>query len=279
MNDTQYDYIRDALSVWAPSWPRRVNRTQEWTHDADSATERLLRAQDDENNSPFVSTYSFPRGHTKENAIPRVDTLFIDFDFENGDYQPGSGDRDAWRRDLSHLLVRARMVARLLDERGTAGWRAALSGHKGIHLFLDFEPLDTSVGEFTEFVAGLNDYATDLIDDIASETGLDDLHDYVDVTSSDMGRLCRVPNTLHTGATQSFSEDRYCVPITLRELAAITPDRYESLTQAPRTVPLESRNPNTDVTERIEQYIQTATPGTSRSGTRSEIDTDWSRVA
>jgi hypothetical protein len=258
MPDVRQKLVRDALNVWAPNWPRRVTRRQAWVDNRDEATSYLQEAEGEGSNSPFVSVYSFPRGHTKEGNVPRVDTIFIDFDFEGGDYEAGSGDRDAWRRDLSHLLVRARMVARHLRDYGRPGWRASLSGHKGIHLFLDFPALEPPPGEFEEMVAGINDYATDLIDQIQEETGLDTLHRYVDVTSSDLGRLCRVPNTRHNGASESFGEDRFCVPVTIDELAELSVDEYESMTRSPRPMPYHDREPNTKVAEVLTQYIRTA---------------------
>lgn len=277
MSNAQRQLIRDSLSVWAPNWPRNVNRRQQETGNAVMATEHLLEAQREDGNSPFISVYSFPRGHTKKDNIPRVDTLFIDFDFEGGDYKSGSGDRDAWRRDMSKLLVRVRRVAAFLKENGRSGWRASLSGHKGVHLFLDFPALPTDLGEFGQYVAGLNNYANDLIHKLSEETGLRNLERYVDVTSSDLGRLCRVPNTVHGGATNSFGERRFCVPVSLAELAEIDVDEYESLTQAPRAVPYTEREPNSDVGEIVARQVRTARAGSSTAYS-GESDVNWSRV-
>jgi hypothetical protein len=236
----------------------------------------LLNAERADDNSPFISTYSFPRGHTNEGNIPRIDTLFIDFDFESGDYD-GSGNRAAWRRDISHLLVRARRVAEYISRRGSGAWRAALSGHKGIHLFYDFEPVDPSYGSFDQFVAGVNEYAEELVDVLAEETGIGDLDRYVDVTSSDLGRLCRVPNTIHGGASESFGELRYCVPITIDELATISVDEYESLTKSPREVPWESRSPDAETTRVIAKHVEQAS-ASSGSRVSGSVSYDWSNV-
>jgi hypothetical protein len=257
-NDLRRKFIRDALQVWAPNFPRRINRHQHWVNSHEEAVENLLRAEDDSDNSPFVSVYSFPDGHTKKGNIPRLDTIFIDFDIEDGDYVAGSGDVSAWRRDLSKLLVRARRVAEYIRDNGAAGWRASLSGHKGIHLFLDFPPIEQVPGSYQEVVAGLNDYTGALIDHIQDETGIDGFHRFVDVTSSDLGRMCRVPNTQHGGATASFGEARFCVPVTIEELAEITVDDYLDLTRAPRPVPYDSRTPNVNVQEAILQHIRMA---------------------
>lgn len=273
--------ILDGLDSWAPDWPRRASRQQNWVNNPLEAVRILKDAEDDGGNEPYISTYSFPNGHTNENNLPCINTLFIDFDIDDGEYERGSGNREAWRRDLSELLVRARRVAEVLEGTERAqSWRASLSGHKGIHLFLDFPALPGALGGFRQYVNGLNDYAEELVDQLADETGLQSLHDYVDVTSSDLGRLCRAPNTLHQGATDSFGEPRYCVPVGISELAGMTPHRYERLTRSPRDVPQRERSPNQDVHEVIVQHIRMASSGTgtytTTEGNSSYLD--WSRV-
>lgn len=224
----------------------------------------------------FISCYSFPDGHPSDGNLPRIDTLFIDFDFDDGDYEPGSGNRETWRRDLSHLLVRVRRVARFLHDNGRNGWRAALSGHKGVHLFLDFDAVNADGISNQQAKNGLNTYGEELVQQLADATGMDDLAEYVDVTSSDLSRLCRVPNTKHTFASESFGEDRYCVPISIAELAEITPSKYESLTRERQAVPWGSREPNAEVGEIVQQAIDVASDADtslSRRGT-STIDYD-----
>lgn len=274
--DLSYDeraaLIDEALETWAPSYPRRVNKRQREVTDGAFVADELLEAEGAADNEPFISVYSFPDGHTSNGAVPQIDTLFIDFDFENGEYQSGSGDREAWRRDLSHLLVRARMVAQTLVEQGSGSWRASLSGHKGIHLFHDFDPIDMTLGPKEQYAAGLDDYAEDVVDRITEETGVSDLDRYVDVTSSDMARLCRVPNTMHSTATRSFDEPRFCVPVTLDELAEMTVDEYEEMTKQPRPSPYHERVTNSDVTDAVERYISSATITSTYGGGSSTAD-------
>jgi hypothetical protein len=253
------DKIRSALQTWAPTYPRRAGVHQEVVESESAAVDRLLAADDSPDDIPFLSTYAFPRGHTTANHIPRVDTLFIDFDFDGGNYESGSGDVRAWRQDLSQLLVRARRVASYILESGqAANWRAALSGHKGVHLFLDFDPIPPSAGSQEQFAAGTEQYAHDLIDHIADETRLRSLPRYVDVTSSDLARLCRAPNTLHGGATDSFGDERYCVPVSIEELADIDVDTYLELTAEPREAPRTARDPSAEVADVIQRYVTTA---------------------
>lgn len=270
------DKVQDALEVWAPTYPRRFGRQQTWADGPESALEVLAEAERGQGNEPYMSTYSFPRGHTKSGNIPRVDTLFIDFDFEGGNYESGSGNVDAWRKDLSQLLVRVRRVADYIETNGAEGWRASLSGHKGVHFFIDFPAIDEDAGDFSHYVAGLNEYATDLVSEMTDGTGLSTLHEYVDVTSSDMGRLCRVPNTLHGTATESFDEERYCVPVTMAELADISVGGYIELTQQPRPVLPDERHPNGSVGEQITNYVQTAT--TTSSATEYGGTVNWSLI-
>lgn len=276
VTDLRKELIRNALNVWAPSYPRRVNRTQAWADGPSEAVDYLLEAEGDGFDAPFVSTYSFPRGHTKHGNIPQIDTLFIDFDFEDGDYESGSGNEEAWRRDLSHLLVRVRRVAKYIQREGATGWRASLSGHKGVHLFLDFPEIDSDAGTFQQFINGMSEYADDLVAHIEDETGLESLHNYVDVTSSDLGRLCRVPNTIHGGATDSFGETRFCVPVSIDELASIDVDGYLEYTRAPRPVDFH-REPNQEVHDILSQYIRTAATNESRSRAAPAV-VDWSLV-
>lgn len=273
--------IEDALQTWAPDYPRRATRNQKWSRADPITIRQLLDSEERERDSPFISVYSFPRGHTKDDEIPEVNTLFIDFDFDDGEYERGSGDRDAWRRDMSHLLVRARRVASFINGGNRASaWRASLSGHKGIHLFLDFPTLDPDIGDFGQYVAGMNDYATELVHQLSEATGLSDLHEYVDVTSSDLGRLCRVPNTLHGAASRSFGESRYCVPVTLDELESLQPSDYERLTREAREVPWDTREPSEEAGDIIAQHVQTATGTTHKYGSGSGTsDVNWSRVS
>lgn len=271
-----YDYINDGLEVWCPDWPRRVTQQQRWADTKTDAIFALRDAEREQGSEPYISAYSFPRGHTKGGNIPRINTLFIDLDFEGGDYD-GDGDRDAWRRDISHLLVRARMVAREIQESGANGWRASLSGHKGVHLFLDFPALDSTMADFPQFIDGLDSYANQLVDELAERTGISDLENYVDVTSSDLGRLCRAPNTRHNAASQAFDEDRYCVPIGIDELANLTVDDYQELTSSRREVPYDSRNPNHRVGQIISQHVRHATTPDVRDNRTSSIS-DYGRV-
>ncbi len=185
----------------------------------------------------YVSVYSFPDGHTsdREDNIPFVDTLMFDLDFDGSD----DGSPQGWARDMSALLTRTRMVAQALIELGRDHyWRASLSGHKGVHLYLDFPPLPADNGTANQFRAGMRSYTNSVIDALVEETNLDSLREYVDVSSGkDLARLTRCPNTVHSKASNRFGETRYCVPVTIRELAEITPTEYIKLTKEQRAVP------------------------------------------
>jgi hypothetical protein len=260
MNDR--DYVEAALEAWASSYPRTVTRIQKWAYEKETALDLLMDAERDEDNSPFISTYSFPDGHTKDNNIPRIDRLFIDFDVPaSGEYRSGAEREDAWIRDMSKLLVRVRKVAGLIVSTGSEWtWQAALSGHKGVHLDLTFSPISTSNGTYQQFRGGMRSYA-DLIEDyLIEKTNLSDLDTYIDVSSADLGRMRRVPNTLHGGATESFGEDRFCVPVTISELSKIKPADYIALTQSRRPVTSSMRaTPNEEAGKKLIQQIRTAT--------------------
>jgi hypothetical protein len=233
-------YVQDALRVWSPSWPRRVTRRQHWATSPVEAADLLLEAEADGWNWPFISTYSFPDGHTKTGAIPRVDTLMFDFDIDSSepDAEAGLDAEAVWVRDVAALLSRLRRFAGYLIERGVdRHWRFSLSGKKGVHAYLDFDPISPNAGDLVQFKRGLENYADDLIAFIATAAEIPDLAEFVDVMSTDLGRLTRVPNTLHAGATALFGEPRYCVVVTPAELAEMTPAEYVRLTRQRRLLP------------------------------------------
>lgn len=254
------DLLRDASDVWAPSFPRNTVDARIRQHTVESRTELVDALSAVSGKGPgYVSTYAFPRGHSKDGEIPQIDTLMFDLDVPNSK-EYTEGDIGAWKRDLSNLLARVRMVARFLVDSGMDDhWRGSLSGFKGVHLYLDFPAIAPDEGSHNQFKRGLGQYADELISYIESETHVT-LADWVDVDSSDLGRLTRHPNTIHTGATAFFDDERYCVPVSLRELTTITPDDYVELTKHPRPVPDDcQRNPSGVAHDIITQYVRTAT--------------------
>ncbi|MFC7165916.1 hypothetical protein [Halospeciosus flavus] len=261
--NTETELVADGFRYWVDSWPRRATKYQRWATTPEEAAELVLDAEDDPQNWPFISVYSFPDGHTKDGNIPRIDRLFIDLDVpDTGDYR-GSDRGDptaAWIRDMSKLLVRARKVARfLLKTQSPESWQVVLSGHKGIHIDLVFPPISTSNGDFSQFINGLNAYTGALKEYIIEATGLDDLEEYIDVDSSDLGRMRRVPNTKHLGASKAFGEDRFCVPVTLEELATLRPADYIELTRQRRELDARFKpTPNEKAAEVLTQRIRNA---------------------
>jgi hypothetical protein len=276
--------VENAIQFWASTYPRRVTKRQYWATSITEATNLVLKAEDNPSNAPFISTYSFPRGHTSDGNIPRIDRLFFDFDIlGDGNYRSGNGDVEAWKEDMDELLFRARKVAQFLKQSDKSDcWQAALSGHKGIHLDLVFPPVSPSIGNFKQFKLGMASYSNLIIDHISGVTKLDNLSEWFDVDSSDLARPRRVPNTKHLGASQSFGEDRFCVPVTLTELANITPESYVELTRSQRRVTRSMKaTPNEKANTVLTQQIKTAKPG-SGSGNGSQVSTgttvDRSRI-
>ncbi|OYR54984.1 hypothetical protein [Halorubrum halodurans] len=271
--------VEDALRAWASTYPRRATKFQRWATSATEAVELVLDAEDDPSNWPFISTYSFPHGHTKDGAIPRIDRLFFDFDIPDTDeYRSGGKHVDAWARDMSRLLVRTRKVARfLLKSENPDCWQVVLSGHKGVHIDLVFPAVPPSNGDFEQFKNGMSTYADLIVEYLKDATGLDDLDAWVDVDSSDLGRLRRVPNTKHLGASQAFGEDRFCVPVTLKELAEIGPAEYIELTRSRRPVTRAMwATPNNKAGEVLTQHIRTA--DTTRRSTPSGSTVNRARI-
>lgn len=272
MIDTDKELVKAALREWASTYPRRATKYQRWAVSATEAIELIINAERDPDNWPFITTYSFPNGHTKHGNIPRIDRLFFDFDIPDSDeYRSGGNDAASWARDMSRLLVRTRKVARfLLRTEYPESWQVVLSGHKGVHLDLVFPPIDPMNGDFDQFKVGMKSYSDSIVKYLKDATGLDDLDEWVDVDSSDLSRMRRVPNTLHLGATKAFGEDRFCVPVTLEELADIGPADYIELTRSRRPVTLAMKaNPNERAAEVLTQRIKTATPTTGSFNRRA----------
>jgi hypothetical protein len=201
----------------------------------------------------------------------------FDLDFEGSKDAPES----EWRLDMTALLVRTRMVARaLLDSKRSQYWRASLSGHKGIHLYLDFPALDRETGTEVQFRNGVENFTDNLLKEIQSETGLSSLDEYVDVMSGkDFARLTRLPNTIHDGATERFGETRFCVPVTIEELSKIRVDDYVELTRRPRSLSEDHGRVESQHTHDVlVKEIQMAPSSAVISGSRSSGNYDKSRV-
>jgi hypothetical protein len=222
------------------------------------------------------SVYSFPRGHSQDGNIPRIDTVFIDMDIPSseGDYDPKEGGtEEEWRRDVSKLLVRARMVARtLLDDGLAKHFRVAYSGHKGIHLYIDMDPISPDLGPLSQYKNGIQAYADGMIDHLEQAAGVR-LHEWVDVTSHDLGRVARVPNTPHHGS-KHVDWTTYCVPGSIEELAGLDTDGYLEATRQPRKPLNDGRQPSERATEVMTEHIKEASDSSTRStpGTSSRLD-------
>lgn len=262
---THNDLLRDAADVWCSTYPRRVSSPipEGWRQVSAYSVEEVVNnvAGASEKGQPgFVSVYSFPRGHTSDDGenIPHIDTLYFDIDRDRSE---DDGTPSGWARDMSALLVRTRMIAqKLIDTGKDKYWRASLSGYKGVHLYLDFAPIPVENGNEAQFRAGMREYTDGMIDSLETATGLS-LGEYIDVSSGkDLARLTRLPNTIHDKATERFGEPRYCVPVTIEELATITPESYIRLTKHPREVQdMTRRIPNEQAHAVITQMIRTAT--------------------
>lgn len=254
--------LRDSISVWCPTYPRRVSLHQVWAKEDESVLDAIGAAN---GVAPgYISVYSFPRGHTKNGAVPHIDTLFFDWDIpQSGKYGRPSGPDEAdllsWYADMKPLLSVLSDVAELLIELGHDKYaRFALSGHKGVHLFLDFVALRHDLGSIHQYKKGMVAFVADYVERLEAELGYS-VDTYLDVDSSDLGRLTRLPNTIHEEATRNFGEPRYCVPVTAEEVVGLTPGEYIRLTQSPRLVPEASRRVTSSVmSTRLSAYIDRA---------------------
>jgi hypothetical protein len=236
-----------------------------------------LQAADEAGQPGYVSTYSFPRGHTDEGHLPAINSIFIDFDIPADRTYRETGKLEDWKRDMSALLVRSKMVARALIDGGLGEyWRWSLSGHKGLHGFLDFPTLSPDEGSFRQFKNGLSSYSENLVEQLNQISGGVDIEPWLDVDSSDLARLVRHPNTRHHGV-KHVASNRWCVPISTRELASLDdPDDYLALTSEPREIPEGcERTPSEKAGQTVAQYIRNAS-GSMTAGRNSTV---YSRAA
>lgn len=256
------DRIRKASRVFTPDFPRKVsaaNTIQRKVHNRDSLVRSLDRAEANEMPG-YYSVYSFPHGHPNDGKLPKIDCIFIDLDVPGERYDPEDG-RDslaAWKREISGLLTRVRMIAKaILSDSKAEHFRAVLSGHKGLHLYLDFPPVHPDNGSFNQFKRGLSKYGKRVMQWLDSAAGGVDIEKWVDVDASDLARLARHPNTKHHGVAYSDS-DRWAVPVTIEELSDMQVDDYLALTNAPRWRQDIERNPSEQAGRIAKQYVRTA---------------------
>jgi len=264
-----------ASGVFAPSYPRQSsdNHTvQAIRYNRAQFCDCLQRAM--EAGMPgYYSVYSFPRGHSRDGNIPKVDCIFIDLDIPGDDYDPNTGATSfgAWKRDMSALLARSRMIASsILDEDQEQHFRATLSGHKGLHLYLDFPTVAPTNGEFGQFKRGLKEYGEQVMSWLDSAAGGVNIGPWVDVDASDLGRLARHPNTIHHGSAYD-DETRWCVPVTIDELAELRVTDYMELTSSPRPPSGSKRYPSQSAGKKVVQAIRNAPNSTRESETTSSV--------
>lgn len=227
--------IRDAAEVWCPegSYPRRVTRHQESKPTLNTLVNSVASRA---HSNGFVSVYGFPEGHSSDGNIPEVDTLMLDFDIP-GDQYYGDGSFEDWAAEMSELLSRVRLVVEhFLDEGKANHWRFSLSGHKGVHMYLDFPKIERVHGNLHEFKSGLGAFVSGLIEYMEEAVEVE-LEPWLDVDSSDMGRLTRLPNTKHPKASEVFGSSKFCVPVTVNELQDLTVTDYWAFTSSRRDVP------------------------------------------
>lgn len=258
-----------ASGVFAPDYPRRCTNgstMQSWQDSRGDLVVALEEAR--ENNMPgFYSVYSFPRKHPQNGGVPRIDCIFIDLDVTGQMYDPERPVFADWRADMSSLLARSRMIADAIIEADMEDhFRVVLSGHKGIHLYLDFEPLSPAEGnsEVSMFKAGLYDYGEAIMEWLDGLAGGINIQPWVDVDGSDLARLARHPNTIHHGAVYD-NTTRWAVPVTVEELASLHWDDYLDYTDSPRWPDIE-RVPSKSAHKKAALKVRNANPSGSSSG-------------
>lgn len=273
-------HLWDASKVFAPAFPRQS--ADEYTiQDTRRNRGEFVSALETASTSEmpgYYSVYSFPRGHSKQGNIPEVNCIFIDLDVKGDEYQPNPNQPDtdtsfgAWKRSMSKLLARARMIAQaILDEGMADHFRVTLSGHKGLHLYLDFPTIAPENGDIGQFKNGLGTYGETVMDWLDASAGGLNIDPWVDVDASDLGRLARHPNTRHHGAAYDDAE-RWCVPVTVAELADLHVEDYLDYTTEPRWDTRFKRIPSESAGQKATQAIRNAASSSRSTGSRSSYD-------
>lgn len=242
---TQQDFPRHCFNergvqVKVPSLHKMVDITKDANGETDA----------------YYSVYSFPEGHPKNGHIPKVDTLFLDFDIADDHIYKLTESEDDWEDAINDLLHVVSNVAMELYMNGAVNpWRFALSGHKGVHMYLDFPSIDPEAGSFSQFKTGLENLATELMDKWERNIKVE-VNKYADqAVLGDLSRLSRIPNTLHPTATERFDEPRYCVPVTAEEMIDIDATEYRELCSEPRLPESWGRNPSKKARVYVRQHI------------------------
>lgn len=280
------EMLYETSKVWCPSYPRQATFSDDARQRRVETRGELisnLSAAANSGGPAYSSVYSFPRGHSRDNKIPRINTLFLDFDIpqSEGSYDTrNGGSLDDWRDDMQKLLARANLVADGLLNAGLEDHvRVSLSGHKGIHLYIDFDDIPSDLGSIDRYKRGLEDYANLLIDSISDYAGIE-LEKWIDVTSDDLGRLARHPNTPHHGA-KHVNWTPYCVPSSVKELSNLDENMYLTMTREPRSLSdihtTKTERINSErATEKVTEMIKSADTNSysSRNRTGSYRDTE-----
>lgn len=277
------DALWESSKVFAPDFPRRSSsdKTIQGRRYNRGEFVAALEAAAEAEQPGYYSVYSFPRGHPQKRHLPKIDSVFIDLDIEGRYYQPNPDTRgydtsiESWRASMSALLARARMIADAIVDIGQAHhFRVVLSGHKGIHLYLDFPEVAPENGEFEQFKNGLKLYGENVMNWLDTIAGGVNIDPWVDVDASDLARLARHPNTPHHGAAYD-DVLRWAVPVTVEELTTLTVDDYLSLTSRPRPLPENyERVPSESAHDKLVQAVRSASASgtTSHSNRRRKTD-------
>jgi len=159
----------------------------------------------------------------------------------------------------------------IIEEEKQDSFRVVLSGHKGLHIYLDFPPIEPENGDFDQFKNGLAEYGETVMEWLDTTAGGVNIDPWVDVDASDLARLARHPNTINHGAEYD-DETRWAVPITVEELADLHWDDYLEYTSEPRWPADYGRSPSESASDRLVQYIRNAPSSRRRSVGSSSYD-------
>jgi len=225
--------IRDCylLGAWAPRFPRRFgNPYQRWVEGFDSLLELIKESHGD----IYTSVYAFPdQKHPMSGGNPPISTIFIDLDVESPEFAELKRRWEAGEKVEEKLRsVRGNLLKETIEEaKALVGYlvnqsitpRILLSGFKGLHIFIDFPPVQFSSKEAAKTL--IRQYVENIKAAIDKNIKLN-----IDTSVlGDLSRLCRIPNTQNSKASKLLGHPQYAVPITVEECLQLTAETYDEL--------------------------------------------------
>jgi len=245
------------LNVWASSFPRRFGTPEQRVVNSAVEVLALINKCLREGLSSYISVYDFREGHPSEGGNPVVDRIYIDLDLESPEFkalmlrlEKGEDVLDEVlplrRTLLAQVIEEAKRLVNILIQRGITP-RIVLSGFKGVNIFIDFVPVQFSFPGLAKKV--LEVFTEKVVKGVKIDMSV----------VGDLSRICRIPNSLHTKASNVLGRLQFCVPITIDELKSLTVDKYDALCSSQRLM-IVKRVESVEVSRELAKIVEELDP-------------------